>query len=124
MMSLQNRPEASHLHLARLLSSDAVASPVLQAVWSASQDVDDPASRPRNGWWSVVDWASTIRPLTVNGEVIGLTAVHDRVAEGRLALVADSRTRSAARALVNAALGIARSGGAERLRLVIPGQAI
>lgn len=127
-MSLQNRPEASHLNLARLLPADTVAPPVLQAVWSASQDVDDPASRPRDGWWSVVDWASTIRPLTMNGEVIGFTAVHvsngDDVAEGRLALVVDRRTRSAARALVKAALGIARSGGAERLRLVIPGQAL
>jgi mycothiol synthase len=127
MMTLQNRPEASHLHLARLLPADTIAPPVLQAVWSASQDVDDPASRPRDGWWSITDWASTIRPLTMNGEVIGLTAVEvsdgDDVAEGRLALVADRRTRSAAKALVSAALGIARSGGAERLRLVIPGQA-
>lgn len=127
MMSLLNRPEASYLHLARLLPADTIAPPVLQAVWSASQDVDDPASRPRDGWWSVVDWASTIRPLTTNGEITGLAAVHvsngDDVAEGRLALVADRRTRSAARALVNGALGIARSGGAERLHLVIPGQA-
>jgi ribosomal protein S18 acetylase RimI-like enzyme len=62
----------------------------------------------------------------MNGEVIGLAAVevsNGDVAEGRLALVADRRTRSAARALVNAALAIARSGGAERLRLVIPTQA-
>ena len=126
-MSLQNRPEASHLHLARLLSANTIARPVLQAVWSASQDIDDPTSRPRDRWWSITDWAGTIRPLTMNGEVIGLTAVDvsvgDDVAEGRLALVADRRTRSAAKALVNAALGIARSGGAERLRLVIPGQA-
>jgi hypothetical protein len=53
----------------------------------------------------------------MNGEVIGLAAVQvsdgDDVAEGRLALVADRRTPSAARALVNGALGIARSGGAE-----------
>ena len=127
MMTLQNRPEASHLHVARLLAADTIAPPVIQTIWSASQDVDDPASRPRDGWWSVVDWASTIRPLTMNGEVIGLAAVQvsngDGVAEGRLALVAERRTRGAARALVNAALGIARSGGAERLRLVIPGQA-
>lgn len=127
MMTLQNRPEASHLHVARLLPTDAIAPPVLEAVWSASQDVDDPASRPRDGWWSVADWASTIRPLTMNGEVIGAAAVQvsngDDVAEGRLALVVDRRTRNAAGTLVHAALGIARSGGAERLRLVIPSQA-
>jgi ribosomal protein S18 acetylase RimI-like enzyme len=127
MMSLQNRPKGSHLHLARLLAADTIDPSILQAVWSASQDVDDPSSRPREGWWSVVDWASTVRPLTMNGEVIGLAAVevsNGDVAEGRLALVADRRTRSAARALVNAALAIARSGGAERLRHVIPTQAI
>lgn len=127
MTALRQRPRATHVHPPRLRSAHGVDFQILQAVWSASQDVDDPASRPRDGWWSLVDWASTIRPMTMNGEVIGLAAVQigdgDNVAEGRLALAADRRTPGAARALVNAALGIARSGGAERLRLAIPGQA-
>jgi mycothiol synthase len=124
MTTLHRRPSASHLHVPRLHVTVAADPGQLQAVWAASQDADDPASRPRDGWWSVVDWASTICPLTMNGQVIGLAAVHvshgDDVAEGRLALVPDRRTRCAGTSLVNAALGLARAGGAERLRLVIP----
>lgn len=124
MMTLDKRPRASHLHVTRLRAAEAVAPSVLQAVWAASQDADDPASRPRDGWWSIADWASTIRPLTVNGEVIGLAAVEvadgDDVAEGRLALLPDRCTSLPARSLVDAALGVARAGGAERLRLVVP----
>jgi ribosomal protein S18 acetylase RimI-like enzyme len=60
----------------------------------------------------------------MNGEAIGFAAINignsDSTAEGRLALVPDRRTRSAATSLVNAAIGLARAGGAERLRLVIP----
>jgi mycothiol synthase len=121
-----HRPPPSHRHVPRLRQTETKDTAILQSVWATSQDVDDPASRPRDGWWSVVDWASTIRSLTMNGEAIGLAAIEvsdDDVAEGRLALVPSQRTRSAAKALVNAALRIARSGGAERLRLVIPGQA-
>lgn len=124
MMTRQNRPEASHLHVARLLAPDTIAPPVLQAVWAASQNADDLASRPRDGWWSISDWASTMRPLTLNGEVIGFAAINvgdsDNVAEGRLALLPGRRTRSAAKALMNAALGLARAGGRELVRLVIP----
>jgi mycothiol synthase len=124
MMTLQERPKNSHLHVARLRSAQAIVPSALQAVWAASQDADDPASRPRDGWWSISDWAGTIRPLTMAGEAIGFAAVQvstsDGVAEGRLALLPDLRTGGAATALVNAALEIARTGGAERLRLVVP----
>jgi mycothiol synthase len=127
MTADQQRHLTSHLHVARLRSGEAIAPSVLQAVWAASQDADDPTSRPRDGWWSISDWASTIRPQTMNGEAIGFAAINignsDSAAEGRLALVPDQRTRSAATSLVNATIGLARTGGAERLRLVIPGAA-
>lgn len=124
MTTLNQRPPAAHLHLPRRRRTDLAAPRPLQAVWAASQDADDPASRPRDGWWSVADWADTTLPLTVGGEVVGLAAVRvdpeGEAAEGRLALRPDRRTHGAARALVDAALGLAREGGAGRLRLVVP----
>jgi mycothiol synthase len=124
MTTLLERRYPSHLHRPHLRAINSVDPSLVQATWAASQEVDDPISRPRGGWWSVSDWATATRPLVDDGEVIGLAAVHagrgDEVAEGRLALLPDRRTRGAARSLVDAALRVAREAGAERLRLVVP----
>lgn len=127
-MTLQlQRQHSTHLHLPRLRSNEKIDASPLHAVWEASQVADDSVSRPRDGWWSVTDWATTTRPLVIDGEVIGLAAVyaesgHD-LAEARLALFPDKRTRDATRILVAAAVGLARANGAERLRLVVPREA-
>lgn len=109
MRIFQQPSLTSHLHLPRLRSPATVAASPLQEIWAASQDADDPTSRPRDGWWSISDWASTIHPQTMNGQAIGFAAVNigdiDSMAEGRLALVSDQRTRSAATSLLNAAIG-------------------
>lgn len=116
MTTLPQRPQ--------LRATDAAAPTALRAAWAASQDADDPASRPPRGWWSVTDWAGATRGLVADEQLVGLAAVRvdpdEQVSEGRLALVPDRRTPDAARTLVDATLGLARDGGAERLRLVIP----
>lgn len=127
MDTLLNRPLPSHLHLPRLRPAKMFDAVHVQEIWSSSQEADDPGSRPRDGWWSIMDWATTTHTLLVDGTAIGLAAVNvspgDRMAEGRLALLPARRTIGAARHLVQAALDLADLSGAERLRLVVPGAA-
>lgn len=127
MDTLLNRPVPSHLHLPRLRPAKMFDAVHVQEIWSASQEADDPGSRPRDGWWPILDWATTTHTLLADDETIGLAAVTvssgDRMAEGRLALLPARRTIGAARRLVQAALDLAGVSGAERLRLVVPGAA-
>ena len=96
----------------------------LQAIWAASQDEDDPAMRPRDGWWSIVEWATASRALVERDVLIGLVAIHHDpvtgIAEARLALLPAYRQPGHADQLVQAATDLARQSGALSLRLFLP----
>ena len=96
----------------------------IQAVWEASLGHDDPASWPRGGW-SVAAWATTSRVLLHDGRLIGVAAVRAELADDatvpmRLALDPSLRQPALARALVDAAVDLARATGARRARLWLP----
>ena len=96
----------------------------LQAVWSASQDRDEPAGRPHDGWWSIADWATASRLLMHDDEVIGFAAIEYQpgadAAEGRLGLLPAQRRPGLAERLIHMAVDLAQEAGAPRLRLYIP----
>jgi ribosomal protein S18 acetylase RimI-like enzyme len=99
---------------------------VLDRIWTASQDADDRAFRPRDGWWSLSAWAERGTLLLDAGTSIGGLALHpapDGALEARLALLPDRRTHTAARLLVGAAQGEAQADGSPLLRLALPGAA-
>ena len=102
-------------------------APVLQAIWAASQDADDPAFRPRASWWVLADWAATSRLLVEDGLPIGVAAIDydepTRLAEARLALLPDHRQPPRGAHLVATAVALARAAGATRLRLAAPATA-
>jgi ribosomal protein S18 acetylase RimI-like enzyme len=120
MMTIERRPSASRVHRPWLVDGERAT---LEAVWAASQDADDRASRPATGWWSVTAWATATRALVEGGEVIGLVAIwagDGDAAEARLALAPGRRTVRAARALLRGALDLAGAADAGRLRLFAP----
>jgi ribosomal protein S18 acetylase RimI-like enzyme len=99
---------------------------VLDRIWTASQDADDRAFRPHDGWWSLSAWAERGALLLDAGVPIGGMALHpapDGALEARLALLPDRRTHTAAWLLVGAAQGEAQADGAPLLRLALPGAA-
>lgn len=99
---------------------------ILDRIWAASQDADDRAFRPRDGWWSLSAWAERGTLLLDAGTSIGGLALHpapDGALEARLALLPDRRTQAAARLLVGAAQREAHAGGSPLLRLALPGAA-
>ena len=99
----------------------------LQAVWSASQDRDEPAGRAPDGWWSIPQWATASRMLMHGDEVIGFAAIEYQpgadAAEGRLGLLPGQRRPGLAERLIHMAIDLAQEAGAPRLRLYIPEQA-
>jgi len=52
-----------------IVPPDAADLTALQAVWSASQDGDEPAGRPHIGWWSIPTWATASRILVEENRV-------------------------------------------------------
>ena len=58
MTALQQLPQRQ--------AADGYSTTALEAAWAASQDADDPASRPAHGWWSVTDWAGATRALVAD----------------------------------------------------------
>jgi mycothiol synthase len=99
----------------------------IQAVWSASQDRDEPAGRPHDGWWSISDWATASRLLMHDDEVIGFAAIEYQpgadAAEARLGLLPAQRRPGLAERLVHMAFDLAQEAGAPRVRLYIPERA-
>lgn len=99
----------------------------LQAVWAASQDRDDPAMRPLEEWWPILEWATASRTLFTGNRVIGLAAIHydpvTTTAEARLALLPGDRQVSLSRQMIHAAMALAQESGAELLRLFLPSMA-
>jgi mycothiol synthase len=99
----------------------------IQAVWSASQDRDEPAGRPHDGWWSISDWATASRLLMHDDEVIGFAAIEYQpgadAAEARLGLLPAQRRPGLAERLIRTAIDLAQAAGAARLRLYTPEEA-
>jgi mycothiol synthase len=99
----------------------------LQTVWRASQDHDEPAGRPYDGWWSIPNWATAIRVLAYDGEIIGFAALEYRpgadAAEARLGLLPKHRRPGLAEELIRNAIELAQAAGAARLRLYAPEEA-
>lgn len=99
----------------------------LDRIWAASQDADDRAFRPRDGWWSLSDWAARATLLLADNVPVGGLAVKwapDGVLEARLALLPVHRTAVAARLLVSATRDEASTSGSPRLRLTLPAGAV
>jgi mycothiol synthase len=109
------------IHSARPAFADQAE---IQAVWSASQDRDEPAGRPHDGWWSIGDWATASRLLMHDDEVIGFAAIEYQpgadAAEARLGLLPAHRRRGLAERLIHMVVDLAQEAGAPRLRLYIP----
>lgn len=99
----------------------------LDRIWAASQDADDRAFRPRDGWWSLSGWASRAALLLADGAPAGGLAVNrapDTALEARLALLPEHRAVTAARLLVGAAHAEAGASGSILLRLTLPAGAL
>lgn len=81
----------------------------LDRIWAASQDADDRAFRPRDGWWSLSGWAARGALLLADGFPAGGLAVNrapDGGLEARLALLPQHRTTAAARPTPGRACGL------------------
>lgn len=123
-MTLFETPIA--IHELKAPGNDQLAQ--LQTIWSASQDHDEPAGRPPGGWWSIPDWATASRVLTRDGVIVGFAAIEYRpgaeAAEARLGLLPAHRHVEFAGRLLHAAIDLARSAGASRIRLYAPATAL
>jgi mycothiol synthase len=110
--------------IASITPPSAADLAALQAVWRASQDRDEPAGRPYDGWWSIPNWATAIRVLAYDDEIIGFAAVEYHsgadVAEARLGLLPQHRRPGLAERLIRTAIELAQAAGAARLRLYAP----
>jgi len=99
----------------------------LEDIWVASQDADDAAFRPHDGWWSLSTWATDSRLLLRDGIPVGVAAINavpsEEIAEARLALLPTFRHVSKARLLLEQILAMSQDAGKARLRLSIPAQA-
>jgi mycothiol synthase len=107
-----------------IVAPNAAQLAALQAVWSASQDRDEPLGRPHSGWWSIPAWATASRILALDGAVIGFAAIEYQpgadAAEARLGLLPAHRRPGLAERLIRTAVDLARAAGTPRLRLYSP----
>lgn len=75
-------------------------------IWEISQDTDDPAGRPTQGWWHLGDWADEGLVLLEGSMAMGLAALKpasDRAAiEVRLAFLPQYRQPQAVARLIEA----------------------
>lgn len=99
--------------------------PHFHFIWEASQDADDPAGRPREGWWSLGDWAESGLLLSSGETPLGLAALkptRDPAAiEVRMALLPQYRQPEAVTALVEAVFETARQEGFRSVRFFVSG---
>lgn len=106
-------------HMVHVTEESDVAT--LESIWSQSQDADDVAFRPDNGWWSLHDWATESWLLVKDGTPVGVTAIRyetdDEKAEARLALLPAFRQSPLALLLVDQAQLIAQQK--QKARLII-----
>jgi mycothiol synthase len=119
MLDIHTSP--APIHITR---SEAANRAEVQAVWSASQDRDELVGRPREGWWSIPDWATASRILMHEDEMIGFAAIEYQpgadAAEARLGLLPAQRRPGLAERLIHMAVDLALEAGAPRLRLYAP----
>lgn len=110
--SWPRRPPAAH------------ESATIERIWSLSQDRDEPAGRPPDGWWSIANWATGHSILTVSDQIVGFAAIEyhsgANAAEARLGLLPRHRSHHNATRLVEAALMLAADVGAPQVRLYMP----
>jgi ribosomal protein S18 acetylase RimI-like enzyme len=116
--------DTSSKQLRVALPSDADA---MQAVWEASNALDDPAGWPRGGW-SVAAWATQTRVLLVEERLVGVVAVRaetvpDGAMPARVALDVVARQPDLSALLVQSAIELVRDADAERIRLFVPSRA-
>jgi mycothiol synthase len=96
----------------------------LQAIWTASQDEDEPLGRPAGGWWSIADWATASTLLVAGSTPVGFAAIEHRagatVAEARVGLLPGERSPERAARLLGDMLALAQLQGAAVVRLYTP----
>ncbi|MBN9393252.1 MAG: GNAT family N-acetyltransferase [Chloroflexi bacterium] len=97
----------------------------LHFIWEASQDIDDPAGRPPEGWWSLGDWTKTGLVLSKDTQPIGLAAFKPTrepdAIEVRLALLPGYRQPEAVTHLVEGVFDEARHMGFNSVRFFFSG---
>ncbi|GHO84961.1 GNAT family N-acetyltransferase [Dictyobacter formicarum] len=97
----------------------------LERIWAASQDADEAAFKPDDGWWSLSDWATESWLLLQDEEPVGVVAIHstqdEEVAQARLALLPAFRQPVLALLMVDHVLLIVESKQKTRLRIVTSG---
>src|SRR3954447_11562738 len=89
--------------------------PRLHFIWESSQEADDPAGRPANGWWFWGDWTETGLVLSNATTYLGLAAykptTNPAAVEVRLAVLPEFRQPEVVKLLVEAVFEIARQDG-------------
>lgn len=99
--------------------------PRLHFIWESSQDADDPAGRPPEGWWSLEDWTKTGLVLSRGETPIGLAAykptADPAAVEVRLAVLPDYRQPELVKLLIEAVFETARQDGFSSARFFISG---
>jgi ribosomal protein S18 acetylase RimI-like enzyme len=99
----------------------------MQAVWEASNAVDDPAGWSRGGW-SVAAWATHTRVLELDGRLVGVVAVRaekapDGAMPARVALDPAVRRPDLSAPLVHSAVELVGDAHGQRIRLFVPSRA-
>jgi mycothiol synthase len=96
----------------------------LERIWSRSQDEDEPAGRPPNGWWSITNWATGHSTLTESDQTVGFAAIEYQpgadAAEARVGLLPAHRSHHNATRLIEATFALAGDVGASQVRLYMP----
>jgi mycothiol synthase len=99
--------------------------PRLHFIWESSQDTDDPAGRPPEGWWFLGDWTKTGVVLLNGATPLGLAAYRatsdPAAVEVRLAVLPQYRQPDVVRLLVEAVFEMARQAGFSSARFFISG---
>ncbi|GCE20756.1 GNAT family N-acetyltransferase [Dictyobacter kobayashii] len=115
--------EQDGLRIVHVSTESEIAT--LERIWGASQDADEAAFKPDDGWWSLHNWATDSWLLLQDEVPVGVTAVHiaqdKEAAEARLALLPDYRQSPLALLLVDHARSMARAGQKAQLRIVASG---
>lgn len=94
-------------------------------IWETSQDADDRAGRPRDGWWHLNKWAESGLVLSQGSIQIGLAAFKQvrepDAVEVRMAVLPQYRQPEAVKVLVEAVFEKAREDGFSNVRFFISG---
>ncbi|GLV60041.1 hypothetical protein KDH_68640 [Dictyobacter sp. S3.2.2.5] len=115
--------EYAGVQMVRATTEDEITT--LENIWSASQDADEAAFKPDEGWWSLHDWATESWLLVKDEVPVGVAAIHitqeKEVAEARLALLPEYRQPVLTLLMIDHVLLIVQSKLKTRLRIVSSG---